>query len=60
MRVQVPLSVLVILREMTQVFMQPHRVGQQALAVRKLSSGITRQFKLTFKSAKTNWFWHLD
>ena len=42
------------------IYMQTHMVGQRALAVLKLSSRITRQFKLTFKSAKTNWFWHLD
>ena len=40
-RVQVPLCALVILREMTPKIMQTHIVGQQALAVRKLSCFIT-------------------
>ena len=43
-RVQVPLCALVILREMTLKIMQTHMVGQQALAVRKLSSSINKPF----------------
>ena len=40
LRVQVPLYALVILRKMTLKIMQTYMVGQQALAVRKLSNFI--------------------